>query len=86
MRPLRKADPIGWMGGRYTTSKPISAMASSRGTAVRSVPETGSRRPMGSICTPSDRGKNSYQEPYRARSRSTTSGIRRDRVTSLRSG
>ena len=43
-------------------------MASSRRGAVCSVPDTGSRRPMGSIWTPSDRGKNSYQEPYSARS------------------
>ena len=77
---------MGWTGGRYTTSKPISATASSRCAAVRKVPDTGSRRPMGSIWTPSERGKNSYQDPYRARSRSTTSGIRRDLVTSLRSG
>ena len=35
---------------------------------------------------PSDRGKNSYQEPNSARSRSTSSGSGRDAVTSSRSG
>ncbi len=37
LRPLRCVVPIGWIGGRYTTSKPISAMASRRFSAVRKV-------------------------------------------------
>ena len=50
------------------TSKPIAAMAGSRRAAVRKVP-------CGVLPgVPSERGKNSYQEPYRARSRSTSSG------------
>ncbi len=61
-------------------------MASSRRAAVRSVPDTGSRRPIGSNCTPSERGKNSYQAPYRARSLSTSTGIRTDLVIRSRSG
>ena len=86
LRPLRKVVPIGWTGGRYTTSKPMPATASSRLAAVRSVPEAGARRPIGSTWTPSERGKNSYHEPYSARSRSTCTISGRDRVVSSRSG
>ena len=77
---------MGCTGGRYTTSKPMAEIASSRLAAVRSVPETGARRPIGSTWTPSERGKNSYHEPYSARSRSAwrVSGL--DLVTSSRSG
>ncbi len=64
----------------------MSAIASSLRAAVRSVPEIGSRRPIGSNCTPSERGKNSYQDPYRARSRSTSTGCHPDLVTMSRSG
>ena len=42
--------------------------------------------PCGRSGVPSERGKNSYQEPYRARSRSTSSGSVSDAVTSSRSG
>ena len=84
--PLRNVVPMGCTGGRYTTSKPMPAIASSRLAAVRSVPEAGARRPIGSIWTPSERGKNSYHEPYSARSRSTWTVSGRDLVTSSRSG
>ena len=84
--PLRNVVPMGCTGGRYTTSKPMPAIASSRLAAVRSVPEAGARRPIGSIWTPSERGKNSYHEPYSARSRSTWTVSGRDLVTRSRSG
>ena len=64
----------------------MPAIASSRLAAVRSVPEAGARRPIGSIWTPSERGKNSYQEPYSARSLSTVTASGRDLVTRSRSG
>jgi hypothetical protein len=64
----------------------MSAIASSRRAAVRSVPEIGSLRPIGSNWTPSERGKNSYQDPKSARSRSTNTGIRPDLVTRSLSG
>ena len=64
----------------------MPAIASSRLAAVRSVPEAGARRPIGSIWTPSERGKNSYHEPYSARSRSTVTISGRDLVTRSRSG
>ena len=64
----------------------MSAIASSRRAAVRSVPETGGAWPAGSTWAPSDRGKNSYHDPYSARSRSTCTVSARDRVTSSRSG
>ncbi len=73
LRPLRLRRPIGWIGGRYSTSKPIAATAGSRFVAVRKVPllivPSLSRR------APSDRGKNSYQAPTPARSRSTRSSF-----------
>ncbi len=84
--PLRKARPIGCTGGRYTTSKPIAATAGSRSAAVRRVPERGGSTPDGSTTAPSERGKNSYQEPNSARSRSTWSGSGRVELTSSRSG
>ena len=84
--PLRNVVPMGCTGGRYTTSKPMAEIASSRLAAVRSVPETGARRPIGSTWTPSERGKNSYHEPYSARSRSTSTVIGLDLVTSSRIG
>ncbi len=55
------------------TSKPIAATASSRLAAVTRVPET-TAPVSGSTYAPSERGKNSYQEPYRARSRSAKNG------------
>ncbi len=63
LRPFRYVNPMGCTGGRYTTSNPIAAIASSRLAAVRSVPDTGGSRPAGSNWTPSDRGKNSYHDP-----------------------
>src|SRR3989442_9363478 len=59
-RPLRAVCPIGWIGGRYTTSKPISATARKR-LAAPSKP-------------PSERGNSSYHAPYSARRRSTLIG------------
>ncbi|MGC0331371.1 hypothetical protein RKD23_004361 [Streptomyces sp. SAI-170] len=53
---------------------------------MRRVPETGGRRPSGSRRAPSERGKNSYQEPNRARVRSTWRGCGPEAVTSSRSG
>lgn len=82
--PLRKVDPIGWIGGRYTTSNPIAAMAGSRSAAVRKVPLTGAEP--GSTTAPSERGNISYQEPKRARLRSTSSGSAFAEVTSSRYG
>ena len=67
LRPLRLVRPIGWIGGRYTTSKPIDAMWSSRPIASRSV------------CGPSagatgERGKNSYHALNRPSAGSTSIG------------
>jgi hypothetical protein len=39
--PLRFTLPIGWIGGRYTTSNPMSATAGRRSAAVRNVPCAG---------------------------------------------
>src|SRR5215470_8263351 len=78
--PLRAVVPIGCTGGRYTTSKPIEAIASKRLAAVRSVPDTDLRRPSGSTLAPSDRGKNSYQDPNSDRCLSTMSGYHSDLV------
>src|SRR5262249_42084962 len=39
LRPLRLTRPIGWIGGRYTMSKPIAATAGSRLAAVAKVPD-----------------------------------------------
>ena len=47
--PCGALRPIGWIGGRYTTSKPIAATAGSR----RRVPAS----------PPSERGNSSYQAP-----------------------
>ncbi len=79
LRPLRNVVPIGWIGGRYTTSKPIAAIAGNRRAAVRKLP-------CGSSAVPSERGKNSYQAPYSARSRSTSNGSVSEAVTSSRNG
>ena len=64
----------------------MSAIAGSRLAAVRSVPDTGSRRPSGSACTPSERGKNSYHAPNSARCRCTMISNRPDRLRRSRSG
>ncbi len=53
---------------------------------MRSVPEAGGRWPIGSIWTPSERGKNSYHDPNSARSRSTCTVSGLDLLTSSRSG
>jgi hypothetical protein len=58
--PLRFTVPTGWIGGRYTTSKPIEAIRSSSLVAVVNVPCTGLPD---SSSPPVERGKNSYQEP-----------------------
>ena len=71
-RPLRRLSPIGWMGGRQTTSKPMAATASRRFAAVRSVPAC--TEPSDCRTAPSDRGNISYQAPTSARSRSTNTG------------
>jgi hypothetical protein len=62
--PLRFSRPMGWMGGRYSTSKPIAAIASRRSSTSSNVPclfGVGEQ----------ERGKSSYHVEKRARSRST---------------
>ncbi len=56
---------MGWMGGRYSTSNPISATYGSLAMVSRRVP---GRAGSGLV----DRGNSSYHAPNRARSRSTT--------------
>ena len=76
--PLRLTSPIGWIGGRYTTSKPIAATR--RGARPRSeVPcrAGGQARSGSDRSAPIERGKNSYQEPNSARGRSTQQRIAR---------
>lgn len=75
---------MGWTGGRYTTSKPMAATASSRSAAVRSVPLTGGFPAR--TTAPSERGNSSYQDPNSARLRSTWSARGREEETSSRSG
>src|SRR5215469_8295470 len=62
--PLRNMRPMGWIGGRYTTLKPIPAMEGSQRSQSANVP-----------CAPGfaavERGKNSYHELKRARTGST---------------
>ena len=55
------------------TSKPIAATASSRSAAVRKVPVV-TAPVFASRVAPSERGKNSYQLPKRARLRSAYTG------------
>ena len=83
LRPLRCTLPIGWIGGRYTTSKPILAMRGSASAAVANVPCTG--LPLASQ-PPVDRGNISYHELNRASGRSTQTPYCSPRVTSSRSG
>ncbi len=63
--PFRLVCPIGWIGGRYNTSNRSSAMSGTSAATSRSVP-----------CRPgsgdAERGKSSYQAPWRARSRAAT--------------
>ena len=61
--PFRNVWPIGWMGGRYTTSKPSPAIRASACDAVVNVPCL----PVESV----ERGNSSYHAAKRARSRST---------------
>ncbi len=63
-RPFRLAMPTGWMGGRYTTSKPNSATRASARSASANVP----CRAASPLC---ERGNISYHDAKRARSRST---------------
>ena len=72
--PLRAVRPIGWMGGRYTTSNPSSPTYGSILSASRKVPCR-----FGSVEV--ERGKNSYQELKTARSRSAK--MRRSRSSRL---
>ena len=83
LRPLRWTLPTGWIGGRYTTSKPILATRGSALVAVANVPWTG--LPLLSQ-PPVDRGKNSYHEPNRASGRSTHTPYCSPRVSTSRSG
>lgn len=62
----------------------MAAMAGSRSAAVRKVPLTGASP--GSTTAPSERGNISYQEPKRARFRSTCRGSALAAVTSSRYG
>src|SRR5665647_2425502 len=70
--PLRPVNPMGWMGGMYSTVKPILATAGRRFAAVRNVPDF--QEPSFCCTAPSERGKNSYQLPTPARRRSTRRG------------
>src|SRR5215207_7488632 len=73
LRPLRLVVPIGWMGGKYRTSKPRSAIWGMRAAASRNLALL-----VGS--GPADRGNISYHVLKRARSRSTLMRLREDRV------
>ena len=68
LRPLRFTSPIGWIGGRYSTSKPIASTRSSRSIASRSVACSS----VGASPLHGERGKNSYHALNRARSGSTS--------------
>jgi hypothetical protein len=65
--PFLLVRPMGWIGGRYTTLKPIDAMSSRRSS-------TSTKVPCFPGVAPAERGKSSYQELKRARSRSTNAG------------
>ncbi len=65
--PFRLILPIGWIGGRYTTSNPMAAMRGRSAAAVAKVP---CRGVPSSFQPPVERGKNSYHEPNSARRRS----------------
>ena len=51
--PLRSVTPIGWMGGRYSTSKPIAEISGSSASTSAKVPCLPGVRP-------ADRGNSSY--------------------------
>src|SRR5579864_7172867 len=66
LRPLRLVRPIGWIGGKYSTSNPISATSARRASQSANVP-----------CSPPDaaeRGNISYHALKRANGGSTQSG------------
>src|SRR5437588_12226851 len=65
--PLRWVTPMGWIGGRYSTSKPAPATYGRRRSTSASVPW----RPGSSDA---EHGNVSYQALKRARGRSTTMG------------
>ena len=67
--PFLNASPIGCTGGRYSTSKPISATRESDLVAVLNVPDF-QVLVLLSYLAPSLRGKNSYQAPTPASVRS----------------
>src|SRR5438477_2550467 len=71
LRPLRFVLPMGWTGGKYTTSKPSSL---SFGSTVRTPANP-----------PHERGKSSYHAPKRASSRSTSTVYEAETVFSERS-
>ena len=70
------------MGGKYKTSKPIAATPTRRFVAVAKVPLT--TVPSGFLVAPSLRGKNSYQDPTSARSRSALTGYLSDSPVTVR--
>ena len=70
--PFRCECPIGWIGGMYKTSKPIAATSGIRFAALWKVPDV--MEPSTFLIAPSLRGKNSYQLPTSALSRSTLIG------------
>ena len=77
--------PIGWIGRQVDD---VEAHGGDRGQPLGGGAEGAGdrrRRRLGDPA-PSERGKNSYQEPNSARSRSTCSGIGGSEVTSSRSG
>ena len=82
--PCGFVTPIGWMGGRYTTSKPIAATPARRFAAVRNVPLF--QLPSFRRRAPSERGKNSYHAPTPARRRSTRISCSGESVVSSASG
>ncbi len=63
--PCAWSAPIGWIGGRYSTSKPIPATYARRAFAVANVP-------CAAVAPTAERGKNSYHDEQRASGRSTT--------------
>ena len=83
LRPLRCTLPIGWIGGKYTTSKPILAMRGNAFAAVAKVPCLG--LPFVSH-PPVDRGNISYQALKHASRRSTQTPYCSPRVINSRSG
>ena len=80
--PLRCEIPIGCTGGKYKTSKPIAATPGKRLVAVANVPLV--TDPSAFLMAPSLRGKNSYQAPINARSRSARTGYLSDSPVTVR--